>query len=172
MNTTPTTKLVATNADGKTFDVVAVNGGWTTVRDTDGREFKVRNGSIVTAPVTWVVAKPAAVEAPAKAAKAPRTKLPLELRKNGVVDSLYLRFYKSYSVECNDGSVRRSIDNGDEVASYLRVRTLEEVYKHVAAIVGLSVGDLRNRFEHLNVGMQRMNLGNMLRRFLKGAKAA
>ena len=89
-----------------------------------------------------------------------------------MVDSLYLQFYKSYSVECNDGTVRRSIDNGDEVAAYLRVRTLEEVYKHVAAIVGLSVGDLRNRFEHLNVGMQRMNLGNMLRRFLKGAKAA
>ena len=163
-------KTVQITATAQIVEIVAVNGGWTTVRDADGREFKVRNGALSAVPAP-VVAAPA-TEVHTKAAKAPRTKLPPELRKNGVVDSLYLQFYKSYSVECNDGTVRRSIDNGDEVAAYLRVRTLEEVYKHVAAIVGLSVGDLRNRFEHLNVGMQRMNLGNMLRRFLKGAKAA
>jgi|GEM_PF-2331749 len=104
-----------------------------------------------------------------KAAAPARQKLPLDQRKNGVVDSLYLQFYKNYSKTVN-GQVVRSLDKGDFVAVELRkCETLEQVYDFVASQMGLSRVDLVSRYAHLNTGMQRMNLGNMLRRYLKGA---
>jgi len=174
--------------------ILAVKGGWTTVADVgSGREYKVRNSALhsivetlakaldlpedVSTPQTVVrsynadgtgpVAKLKAEKAAAAAAA--RQKLPLDQRKNGVVDSLYLQFYQNYSKTVN-GQVVRSMDKGDFVAVELRkCETLEQVYTFVATQMGLSRADLVSRFAHLNVGMQRMNLGNMLRRYLKGA---
>lgn len=170
--------------------IIAVKGGWTTVADVgNGREYKVRNSALhmivetlakaldlpedvtivrsYNADGTGPVAKMKAEKA-AKVA-APREKLPLEQRKNGVVDSLYLQFYQNYAKTVN-GKTVRSMDKGDFVAVELRkCETLEQVYAFVSSQMGLSRADLVSRFAHLNVGMQRMNLGNMLRRYLKGA---
>ena len=74
------------------------------------------------------------------------------------------------SVHIN-GEVRRSIDKGDGVAHQLRGLTLEGVYKQAARITGISVSGLMARFEHLNPGMQRMNLGNMIRKVYKDQAA-
>jgi len=172
--------------------ILAVKGGWTTVADVgNGREYKVRNSALymivetpvkppvlaeeVRAPQTVVRSYDADGTGPVtkmkaeKAAAAARQKLPLDQRKNGVVDSLYLQFYQNYSKTVN-GQVVRSMDKGDFVAVELRkCETLEQVYAFVATQMGLSRADLVSRFAHLNVGMQRMNLGNMLRRYLKGA---
>jgi hypothetical protein len=56
-----------------------------------------------------------------------------------------------------------SIDCGDKVASALRGMTLADVYEHVAKKANLPLSGLKKRFNHLNPGMQRMNLGNVLR---------
>jgi hypothetical protein len=151
--------------------ILAVKGGWTTVADVgSGREYKVRNSALhmIVETLAKALDLPEDVSAP-KTAAAPREKLPLEQRRNGVVDSLYLQFYQNYAKTVN-GKTVRSMDKGDFVAVELRkCETLEQVYAFVSTQMGLSRADLVSRFAHLNVGMQRMNLGNMLRRYLKGA---
>jgi hypothetical protein len=185
MNTAIITKT------GERVEIVAVNGGWTTVQTMDAatREFKVRNGALsghaalsgMTAELamqkaeqarvvrtynadgTGPVAKIKAAKA-AKEPKAPRAKMDISERKNGAVDPLYLPQYETYSAVRKDGTKIRSIDKGDAVAKALRGQELVKTYADVAAATGVSVIELRERFCHLNPGMQRMNLGNMLRR--------
>lgn len=75
-------------------------------------------------------------------------------------------------------SGRPTIDRNDYVANKLRGMDVDLVYPYVAAVLAkLEVefigngskkthtgqGDLRARYSHLNVGMQRMNMGNLLR---------
>ena len=65
-------------------------------------------------------------------------------------------------------SGRRAVDIGDSVAVMLRGDNLSHVYKKVAVALnnmGVTVTEkeLKGRYEHLNVGMQRMNLGNLVR---------
>lgn len=181
---------------GERVEIVAVNGGWTTVQTMDAatREFKVRNGAlsdhvtlsgmtaglamskaeiartynaeivrIYNADGTGPVAKAKAAKV-AKEPKAPRVKMDISERKNGAVDPLYLPQYVTYSTTRKDGTKLRSIDKGDAIALQLRALVLEDVYKAVAGATGIAVVELRERFCHLNPGMQRMNLGNMLRR--------
>lgn len=168
-------------ATGQQVEIVAVNGGWTTVQtlDADTREFKVRNGALTqhttlsgtTAQLAMDRAEKARTTKKAKTAKAakePRKLLDPSERKNGVVYAGYLPQYEKYKAVVN-GQVRRSIDKGDALAVALRGMELGEVYKTAAGLVSLSVADLRSRFEHLNPGMQRMSLGNMIRRVQKEA---
>lgn len=56
-----------------------------------------------------------------------------------------------------------TMDNGDEVAKQLRGADLEAVYKQAAKLLGEPIKDLQAKYGHLNVGMQRMNLGNRMR---------
>jgi hypothetical protein len=159
-------------------EIISVNGGWTTVRDTQsGKEFKVRNGSLgkvttVTQPTTLEAVDKKADTRTGKEADflksgnilpTTRAKMPLELRKNGKVDALYLQFYQPVVVE-RAGKKVRTMDKGDALAVQLRALDLQGVYAVAAKALGTSVQDLVERFAHLNFGMQRMNLGNMIRR--------
>lgn len=183
MNTAAITTAVVT-ATGERVEIVAVNGGWTTVQTMDAatREFKVRNGALsahaalsgMTAELVMQKAEAmrahdakAAAKA-AKAAKAEKEPKDPSERKNGVVYAGYLPQYEKYKAVVN-GQVRRSIDKGDAIAVQLRGQTLETTYKDAAAATGHSVADLQSRFSHLNPGMQRMSLGNMIRKALKEA---
>lgn len=56
-----------------------------------------------------------------------------------------------------------TMDNGDDVAKQLRGAELDEVYKAASKVLGETQTALRERYKHLNVGMQRMNLGNRMR---------
>lgn len=62
-----------------------------------------------------------------------------------------------------------SLDNGDAVAKQLRGKDLDDVYGAVAKAADLSVRELKTRYGHLNPGMQRMNLGNVLRGALRAS---
>jgi len=142
---------------GLQVEVVSVSGGWTTIREQGtGDIHKIRNGALsghttITAPVT--------------------TRL-IEERKNGVVYAGYLPQYEAYKALTTEGATKRSIDKGDTVAIALRPLTLITVYATVSNATGTSIPDLMDRFSHLNPGMQRMNLGNMLRRSLRQAATA
>lgn len=158
---------------GEQVEVVAVNGGWTTVHTLDAatREMKVRNGELSKhATLSDMTAEIAGKKA--EVARQARAKKPIEERLNGVVYAGYLPQYQSYKAALKDGTVRRSIDKGDVVAVELRGADLKVVYKKAAELTGLSVSHLLDRFAHLNPGMQRMNLGNMIRRivYAQGAK--
>jgi hypothetical protein len=56
-----------------------------------------------------------------------------------------------------------TMDNGDDLAKSLRGAELDEVYKQASAILGETQTALKAKYAHLNVGMQRMNLGNRMR---------
>jgi hypothetical protein len=53
--------------------------------------------------------------------------------------------------------------NGDAVAQAIEGATLDEVYGLTAEVLETSVSDLLAKYQHLNGGMQRMNLGNRIR---------
>lgn len=63
-------------------------------------------------------------------------------------------------------------DVGDEVATLLRGKEIDECYTTAARFLKVPEDDLRQRYGHLNPGQQRMNLGNKMRFFLKkGSKS-
>jgi hypothetical protein len=172
-------KIAIIRATNEQVEILSVSGGWTTVRDQAGVEKKVRNGALtepveITAPTTTKLAKAKAEKAPKapKEPKAPRAKKPLNERLNGVVESLYLQFYQGYTTTRKDGTKVRSMDKGDSVAQSLRGLSIEDVYKQAAKITHIGVLDLQARFGHLNPGMQRMNLGNMIRKAMRDEVAA
>ena len=165
------TKIAIIKSTNEQVTVLSVSGGWTTVCDQAGTEKKVRNGALtepveITAPTTAKLVK-AKAEKVAKEPKAPRAKKPLNERLNGVVESLYLQFYQGYTTTRKDGTKVRSMDKGDSVAQSLRGLSMQDVYKEAAKITHIGVADLTARFSHLNPGMQRMSLGNMIRRSLR-----
>ena len=69
--------------------------------------------------------------------------------------------------EAKTASGRPFVDIDDEVANLLRGLPMEEVYVMTANLLGVSKDSLVAKYEHLNVGMQRMNLGNRLRKAMK-----
>ena len=160
---------------GEQVEIIAINGGWTTVHTlgADTREMKVRNGALskhttVTGETleiwerTFRLAKTEVTES-----RPVQTRKPIEERLNGVVYAGYLPQYNAYTTVRADGTKKRSIDKGDSVAEQLRTMELYSVYKLVARTLEVSSDSLLERFCHLNPGMQRMNLGNMLRRALR-----
>lgn len=56
-----------------------------------------------------------------------------------------------------------SLHCGDSVAKQLAGKELDDVYKLAAKATGIAEKALRAKYAHLNVGMQRMNLGNRMR---------
>lgn len=160
---------IATRTATKTqVEIVSVNGGWTTIRAIGQQKtLKVRNGEL-TGHTTITKATPTTAELViAKAQATARTKMDINERKNGKVDPLYLPQYTAYTTLLADGTKKRSIDKGDAVATSLRRLTLDAVYATASSATGISQAGLRDRFAHLNPGMQRMNLGNMIRKALK-----
>ena len=158
------THVAIITATGQQVEIVAVNGGWTTI-SVDGETSKVRNGALsghtaITAPTTAQLV----IE---KAKASARAKMDINERKNGKVDPLYLPQYEAYTAVRKDGTKIRSIDKGDAIAVMLRGQPLETTYKDAAAATGIALASLKDRFAHLNPGMQRMNLGNMIRRAMK-----
>lgn len=53
--------------------------------------------------------------------------------------------------------------NGDAVATALAGRTIDQVYGMASEMLDTAEEDLRAKYAHLNVGQQRMNLGNRIR---------
>ena len=175
MNTTQ----IAVLKSGAQYPMISRTGGWTTLQGPTGT-LKVRNGDVtelvpvspaaseatagIKAFIEAAVAKHAGPKAAAdKPARAPREKMPIDQRKNGIVPAAYLPRYVKTKL-ANGGSC---LDNGDSVASHLRGLELGEVYELVADKLGCSEKELMAKYSHLNPGQQRMNLGNRLRGFYK-----
>ena len=161
-------KIAIRTATKTQVEIVSVNGGWTTIRAIGQQKtLKVRNGELEN-HTTITKATPVTAELVIEKAKASaRAKMDINERKNGKVDPLYLPQYTAYTTLLADGTKKRSIDKGDAVATSLRKLTLDAVYATAASATGISKAGLRDRFAHLNPGMQRMNLGNMIRKALK-----
>lgn len=61
------------------------------------------------------------------------------------------------------GSGKRTLRANDPVAEALDGFTLDEVYAVASKMTEITQKDLKEKYGHLNIGMQRMNLGNRIR---------
>lgn len=61
------------------------------------------------------------------------------------------------------GSGKRTKNCGDDIATALDGFTLEEVQKVASQMRDIPVKELAEKYSHLNIGQQRMNLGNLIR---------
>ena len=186
-------KQLAINLDnGMTIEVVEVNGGWTTCRDIeDGFEFKLRNSKVGEYVAPELAEEPEAESVePAKAHTKPTGVCPEcsaimygdicencgHIIENDKLIKADLEHYVKGAGVTNSG--RPTVDIDDVVAKALRGDDLEVLYPRVATWLQLmgreTIGrgskkmevteeNLRQRYSRLNVGMQRMNLGNILR---------
>jgi colicin import membrane protein len=71
------------------------------------------------------------------------------------------------SQDIRTASGRRAVDSDDAVARELRGMELADVYERAAQELDVSVASLHKLYDHLNAGMQRMNLGNRIRGAIK-----
>jgi hypothetical protein len=94
--------------------------------------------------------------APKKKAKAKTAENPLEALQGRRED-----YVKGKVGTGKDAKV--TIDCGDDLAEELRECSLEEVYALAAKELGETKKALHDKYDHLNTGMQRMNLGNRIR---------
>lgn len=146
MNTTYTAGQIVVLTNGTTATINGVKGRWVNV--TPAGADKPKNVGFKD------IAEVVAVEQTTPAG-----------RKNGIVPAHYLDSYAKVKLE--DGTTTR--DSGDDVATMLRGKELDEVVRIVAHKIEVTQTSLRERFAHLNPGQQRMCLGNMLRKAIRDA---
>lgn len=173
-----------------TITIVSVNGGWTTIKFADGTEKKVRNGELAqittgpdrrhTQPAQPATTKETAMEAQAETTETKKPTPPgREARpahfvgevapgKVAKIKDTNFDLSRYFVSDIKTPTGRRTIDCADEVAARLRGLPIEQVYAEAAEALETSVEVLQKTYGHLNVGMQRMNLGNRIR----GAAAA
>lgn len=173
-----------------TITIVSVNGGWTTIKFADGTEKKVRNGELAqtttgpdrrhTQPAQPATTKETAMEAQAETTEVKKPTPPVrEARpahfvgevaagKTAKIKDTTFDLSRYYVSDIKTPTGHRTIDCADEVAARLRGLPIEQVYAEAAEALETSVEALQKTYGHLNVGMQRMNLGNRIR----GAAAA
>lgn len=150
---------------GRLVAVVEVKGGWSTILD-GMKQLKVRNSEL-SAPVGGkpnVPAKPGPVRSAKdrkpKADKPKREPKAAKAESDRLVNPDLARYTVS---EVKTASGRKAIDVNDGVATQLRGLDLSETYRAASESTGESMAALKRRYEHLNPGMQRMNLGNLIR---------
>jgi hypothetical protein len=122
--------------------------GWLTLVDDRMVEHKVRPSQVE------ILAD--APPKPPKRAKAPGERAPRKIG-NSVV-----RNFGSY-VAHKTAEGNKSYDNGDNIAQQLRGMSLDEIYAKASKDLGITQKALHEQYDKLNVGMQRMNLGNRIR---------
>ena len=148
--------LDADDDDNRTaVEFVSRSGGWTTFLTKDGTVKRARNSRIQKDPS--LLGNHDRKRAKAEGKKA-------EKAEDGVVSgSVIPADVKERYVTGKTSEGARFADSGDALAKRLRGKSLDEVYKMASAATGDSVAALKRRYEHLNHGMQRMNLGNRIR---------
>lgn len=100
-------------------------------------------------------------------AKVKKEKVALIVEKPVSKSVIPLEVMKSYQ-RVPDKKGKIHVCNGDAIARMLMDKELGEVYKLAAKEIGVSEKELHAKYSHLNIGMQRMNLGNRLRKVLGG----
>jgi hypothetical protein len=78
-----------------------------------------------------------------------------------------MRRYRATYEDTKTADGKPSKHNGDEVARLLAGKDLPAVYAITSKKLKVPVAELEAKYAHLNPGMQRMNLGNGIRRMKK-----
>lgn len=154
--------------NGRRALVTAVNGGWSTIvywqdpaTGFGGEKFKVRNGAL-----TPEKAEPVQ---PAKKMTTSTTKTPAHFihevtpTKPAKIKDTHFDLSNYFLSDVRTPAGRRTLDCADDISVQLRGLSITEVYDEASKVLGESVEGLKSQYEHLNIGMQRMNLGNRIR---------
>ena len=106
-----------------------------------------------------------------KAAKAPRAP---KVHKEGDDSRLVPAHLELYHVDKENKTAggHASVDSNDKLAASLRGKDISAVYKEAAKVLKEPEAALIAKYKHLNLGMQRMNLGNRMRAAHNKAVAA
>lgn len=159
--------------------VVSRKSGWVTYISESGSQFKARVSQVeITGgaqapehpvfshepPVEPASPTPTGEKKMAKAKTAKKETTGVRTIGGKAVD---LKSYK----KTKTASGGTSYNNGDEVAEKLEGKDLDAAYSIVAKALKVEEKELRAKYKHLNVGMQRMALGNRMRKVVN-AKAA
>lgn len=134
------------------YTVTAQNGVWLTLTTDDGIEAKARKGEIFgDNPAYEIITLDdlADIEDEEAEDEEATSKMSKQLE----------RYRKGY-VPTIAASGRKSLSNGDDLAQALETYPLDALYATVADIFEI---DLQTQYAHLNLGSQRMNLGNRMR---------
>lgn len=111
-------------------------------------------------------AKPKQAEQPAKQAKEKTVAKAKAKAKNAkgtrTIAGKAVDLSNYNKVKAPGGGV--SYNNGDSIAKKLEGKSLDDTYKLAAQITKVPEKDLRSKYSKLNPGMQRMTLGNMIRK--------
>ena len=81
-------------------------------------------------------------------------------QKHGILEPNMSKYVRGLGLTVHGN---RTIDINDKVAQQLRGTDIKEMYQIAAKALGESVRTLRAKYGHLNIGMQRMSLGNRMR---------
>lgn len=139
--------------DGDIVEVVEIKSrGWVLVKDSNGETFNVRANRLGDEVVVDQVEE----VSDGRPYYDPKT-------EGRIANTVFKLDNFQYS-GCKTVSGRRCFDVGDEVAQMFRGEDLDDVYSAVAGYLATTVEALKARYAHLNIGMQRMNLGNRLRK--------
>jgi hypothetical protein len=139
-------------ATGNPVYVLAVNGGWSTIRDVNGQESKVRNSAlhpVLTYEAAVQTAKAEQIKAESKAESKAKYAGPMLALRTAA---------KSYYVGSNGNP-----HCGDVLAAALSGLAREQVVEVLIYALGLP----GNPYAHLNPGQQSMNLRNKARVAMK-----
>lgn len=100
-----------------------------------------------------------------KAAKAPRARKAAVVESTGRSTDALRQKAPTYvhDKEKRTAGGHVSVHNGDEIAQKLIGKDLDQVYTMAARTLKEDEAELRKKYKHLNIGMQRMNLGNRMR---------
>lgn len=158
--------------------VVSRKSGWVTYISDSGSQFKARISQVEIIGESTPQHPVFSNEPPAEPAPKP---LPGEKKmakaKTAKKESTGVRTIGGKAVDLKNykktktASGGTSYNNGDEVAEKLEGKDLDAVYATVAKALKIEEKELRAKYKHLNVGMQRMALGNRMRKVVN-AKAA
>lgn len=88
-------------------------------------------------------------------------------QKHGILQPMMSKYVRGLGLTTHGN---RTIDIDDKVARMLRGTDPKEMYQVAAKTLGEPVRTLQRQYGHLNIGMQRMNLGNRMRKALRGGK--
>lgn len=136
--------------------------GWSYVEFPSGMQRNVRTKELIEIkdPVQTVTLQEALQEELAMSENTPA----MTSGNRSVKNSTY---NVSKYVRTKSSSGNMTLHNGDNVAEQLVGLNIEQVYDHVSRVMEVDINELKDKYAHLNVGMQRMNLGNRLRAYYK-----
>lgn len=141
---------------------------------------KTSRNKIVRTPTTAPAKTAPKKTAPAKvatkpAAAAPKKSAPAKTNGHTAANTIRTIAGREHDVsgyvKTRNASGSVSLDNGDSTAEKLREKPLEQVYEIVAKALKEDVAALKKKYKHLNAGMQRMTLGNRMRKVVRAREA-